>query len=164
MKEKHIALARKLAINLHMAPVPEYRGCNQFSFAILDEAREFGTTIHKLDTSIDGGDIIAERRFPIDQDIRVDELYNKTFEASVTLFKSEIAKILNGEYRLVDQSSLIDRKSSIHYRNEIDDLKKIDLSWPKEKINRHIRATLMPGFPPPYTMVDGKKIEFTGEI
>jgi len=32
---KHIKKASNLAINLHMAPLPEYRGSNQFSLAIL---------------------------------------------------------------------------------------------------------------------------------
>ena len=46
--------------------------------------------------------------------------------------------------------------------NSIDvfsnEAKIIDLNWPEEKIWRHIRATSMPGFPPPYTVVNGLKI------
>ena len=128
LKEEHIANAKKLAINLHLASLPEYRGCNQFSFAIVDDAKEFGTTLHRLDFSIDGGDIIAENRFQIKQSIRVDELYQITLEASIDLFKSEIERILQGNYSLIKQSSLSGRKSSVHYRSEINDLKKLDMN------------------------------------
>jgi methionyl-tRNA formyltransferase len=34
LKQVHIDRAQTIAVNLHMAPLPEYRGCNQFSFAI----------------------------------------------------------------------------------------------------------------------------------
>jgi len=63
---------------------------------------------------------------------------------------------------LTPQTTLeAERGSSIHFRAEIAALKSIDLSWPAEKIGRHIRATSMPGFEPPYTMVGGKKIYFS---
>ncbi|MBK8684503.1 MAG: hypothetical protein IPN26_05660 [Bacteroidetes bacterium] len=64
LNERHIQKARTLAINLHMAPLPEYRGCNQFSFAILDQYPEFGTTLHVMDERIDHGDILFEKDSP----------------------------------------------------------------------------------------------------
>jgi methionyl-tRNA formyltransferase len=57
LKAEHIQKAKNIAVNLHLAPLPEYRGCNQFSFAIMDEAKEFGATIHQIDTRIDHGDV-----------------------------------------------------------------------------------------------------------
>jgi methionyl-tRNA formyltransferase len=52
LRSQHISKARKIAVNLHLAPLPEYRGCNQFSFAIMDDAKEFGATIHEIDTGL----------------------------------------------------------------------------------------------------------------
>jgi hypothetical protein len=45
----------------------------------------------------------------------------------------------------------------------IEDLKKIDLSWNRNKIEKHIKATLMKGFEPPYFKLNGKKIYFLKE-
>ncbi|WP_038031233.1 formyltransferase family protein [Thermonema rossianum] len=161
LKKKHIQKAKQLAVNLHMAPLPEYRGCNQFSFAILDGAKEFGTTLHVMNEDIDGGDILFERRFPIPADVFVKELYQKTFEESLILFQEHIEDIIRGEYQPIAQSDRIPTHgTSIHYRNEVEQIKCINWRWPKEKIERHIRATSMPGFPPPYTYIAGKKIEF----
>lgn len=164
LREKHIAKANKLAINLHMAPLPEYRGCNQFSFAILDQKTTFGTSLHRLEAGIDSGAIIAEKRFAIPSNCWVKTLYRLTCQASKQLFEEEIGNILLGNYQLKPQKELLDsRGSSYHYRHEINAIKQVDLSWPKEKIERYIRATYFPPFEPPYCIVDGKKVYFTVE-
>lgn len=157
---KHICKAKKLSINLHMAPLPEYRGCNQFSFAIINEDSEFGTTIHRIDEGIDSGDIIFEKRFPIPKNCFVKELYDLTEKFSFELFSDKIKDIFTDNYKLIPQSKFIDRKSSIHYRKEMTTLKKIDLEWEKDKIFRYIRATSMPGFEPPFAVYKNKIIEF----
>lgn len=160
LKKKHIEKS-KLAINLHMAPLPEYRGSNQFCFAILNNDKIFGTTLHILDEGIDNGDIIAESRFNIPENCWIEDLYNLTCEKSFELFKNEIKKIINNEIKKIPQKDLIEKRgTSLHYRNEILDLKKIDLSWDKEKIERHIRATSMPNYEPPYTIIGNKKVYF----
>lgn len=158
LRQVHIDRATELALNLHMAPLPEYRGCNQFSFAILDEAREFGTTIHRLEAGIDSGAIIAEKRFPMPENCFVKELYDLTEKASVELFKEQIGSILGGGYTLTPQQDLLSKRgSSIHFRREIANIKILEPEWPKDKIFRHIRATYMPGFEPPYALIDGQK-------
>ena len=158
LKERHIAHAKRLAVNLHMAPLPEYRGCNQFSFAILDGASEFGTTIHRLEPGIDSGDLIAETRFPIAGDATARSLYQDTYEHSLALFGDAIASIIGDSYSLTTQESLVaERGTSYHFRHEINDIKVCEPSWPAERIKRHIRATWFPPFEPPYMMVDGQK-------
>ncbi len=162
LMQQHLDCANLLAINLHMAPLPEYRGCNQFSFAILDQAKEFGTTLHKMEAGIDNGAILAEKRFVIPEKCVVHELYNLTLEASKDLFANSIKSIFNGRFTPVEQKYLLkERGTSLHFRNEMAGIKQIDLSWPEEKIDRHIRATYFPPFPPPYAIVDGEKVELT---
>lgn len=161
LKRAHILKARQIAINLHMAPLPEYRGCNQFSFAILNGDKIFGTTIHKIDEGIDSGDFIAESRFPIPENCFVSDLYELTYQHSLELFKREIKNVIDGSYRSISQEELKKTRScSIHYRKDISEIKEIDLQWPSEKIERHVRATYMPGFDPPYTMISGRKFYF----
>jgi len=159
LRQKHIDKAQKIAVNLHMAPLPEYRGCNQFSFAIVDKKKEFGTTLHLMETAIDGGDILFERRFPIPPNCMVKELYDLTVQHSALLFAEALPTLIKGKYSRTTQQSLVaERGSSYHYRHEINDLKQIDLSWPKEKIERHFRATYFPPFEPPYAFINGQKV------
>ena len=164
LKEAHIAKARQIAVNLHMAPLPEYRGSNQFSFALLDQKKEFGTTLHRMDPMIDHGDILFQERFPIPDKCWVNELYQLTHDISLKLFISSLPAIISGQYQPIAQESLVAQYgTSMHYRKEMAGLKEIDLGWEQEKIERYIRATSMPGFAPSYFVVDGKKIPLIPE-
>ena len=162
LSQKHIDLAKVLSFNLHMAPLPEYRGCNQFSFAIIDGATEFGTTIHVLESGIDSGDILFESRFQITGTETVKTLHQKTTKESILLFKKSIKKILTGNFKRKPQSSFYAiRPQNFHLRNEINNIKQVDLSWEEEKIDRYVRATYFPPFQPPFAIVDGKKIDLS---
>ncbi len=164
LKKEILRKAKQIAVNLHMAPLPEYRGCNQFSFAIIDGAKEFGTTFHRMEEKIDAGDILFEKRFPIAENITVQQLYEKTLSESVKLFKENIGQIISGEFSLTPQKNLTGkRKSSFHLRSDIEKIKQIDLNWEKQKILRHFHATYFPPFPPPFAIANGKKIEITPE-
>ncbi len=147
------------SINLHMAPLPEYRGCNQFTFAILNEEHEFGTTLHYIDPGIDSGDIISEKKFKIHEDITVLELYDITEKKSIELFKEKIGQILNLKNKRIPQKELIsERGCHLYYRKDIEGIKELSLNWDKEKIYKYIRALDFPPFEPPYVKINNKKI------
>ncbi|PSK93884.1 formyltransferase family protein [Taibaiella chishuiensis] len=159
LQARHISRAGTIAVNLHLAPLPEYRGCNQFSFAIMDEVREFGVTLHEIDTRIDHGAILFESRFSVPESCWVNELYELTFVAATELFKSSLPDLMAGRYQKVPQAALLEQRgTSLHFRDEIGDLKAISLDDPEALIDKKIRATYMPGFEPPYIMVNGQKM------
>jgi methionyl-tRNA formyltransferase len=162
LRQQHIDKATQVAVNLHMAPLPEYRGSNQFSVAILEDKTEFGTTIHKIDARIDHGDILFQKRFPIPAHCWVNDLYTLTFNASINLFRQTLGHIVSGNFNGVPQQDLVSKfGTSLHYRNEMATMKVIDLTWDQQKIEQHIRATSMPGFEPPYCVINGEKVFFT---
>ncbi len=162
LKQHHIDKARQVAVNLHMAPLPEYRGSNQFSFAILEGKKEFGTTIHQMAAGVDNGDILFQKRFPIKEGWWVHDLYEQTYKSSLNLFRQTLGHIVEGKYTPVAQELLVGKYgTSMHYRREMGALKAINLKWDKEKIELHIRATSMPGFEPPFCWIDGEKMYFT---
>jgi hypothetical protein len=53
------------------------------------------------------------------------------------------------------------RAHNFHLRSEVNNIKKIDSNWPDEKIDRYVRATYFPPFPPPFTIINGNKIELS---
>lgn len=165
LQQQHIDQAAERAVNLHLAPLPEYRGCNQFSFALLDDAPVFGVTIHQIDTQIDNGDILFEKRFDISPNTWVSDLYQQAVNEGIALFKDTLPDLLHGRLVPVKQQSLLgERTTSLHYRKEMQQLKQIDLNWSAEKIAKVLRATYMPGFEPPFAWVDGRKIHLVPEI
>lgn len=127
LTQAHIDCAREMAFNLHLAPLPEYRGCNQFSFAILNEDSEFGVTLHKMDSRIDSGDIVFERRFVIPKNCFVDELVELANQKGLELFREKLSKLINGDYLLKPQDECEAIRREFHYRNEIESLKCVDL-------------------------------------
>lgn len=127
LKECHIATAKEIAFNLHLAPLPEYRGCNQFSFAIMNEDRKFGVTIHRLESGIDSGDIAFERRFIIPKDCFVDTLVSLANIYGVELFCESLPLMIKGGYELIPQSSIQATRREFHLREEIDQLKCVNL-------------------------------------
>ena len=156
---EHINKAKKASVNLHMAPLPEYRGCNQFSFSIINEESTFGTTLHLIDEGIDSGPIICERRFAIPSNIWVSDLLKLTEWHSFKMFSDFLPNLITGEFVAIDQSQLkSERGTRLYFRNDVNSLKHIEMSWDLEKICRHIRALSMPGFPGPYFIIEGKKI------
>ena len=145
-----------------MAPLPEYRGCNQFSFALIDQKTTFGTTFHKMEEGIDSGDILFERRFYINPNWNVKTLYEKTLNETIMLFKENIKAIIDGCYTFTPQQKLInERGTAFHLRSDINKIKCINLSWPKDKILRYFNATYFPPFDPPFALVNGEKIAIT---
>jgi methionyl-tRNA formyltransferase len=159
LKEEYLKKARQISVNLHMAPLPEYRGCNQFSFAIINEEKNFGTTLHAIDVGVDSGDVICERRFSIPNRVWVKELVELTETHSFEMFKEFLPKLISGDYEKKSQADLLKTQSTKFYkRNDINSIKKLDLNWGAEKLERYIRALSMPGFEGPYLIIDEKKV------
>lgn len=164
LKQDHIEKAKQIAVNLHLAPLPDYRGCNQFSFAIFNGAKNFGVTIHAIDEGVDSGDILFEHRFLIPENIWVKDLLNLSVQQGEALFKETLPQIIEGSYNRQQQVDLVaTRGVQIYKRKDIEDLKLIRLDEPKEKTFKRIRATYMPGFEAPYFLLDDKKVYITIE-
>ena len=81
-------------INLHNAPLPKYRGVRPINWALLNEEREHGVTIHKIHEGIDDGDILGRVTYPIYPEIEeVEDVYNKALEYGWLLFKDVASKL-----------------------------------------------------------------------
>ena len=52
-------------INCHAGALPFYRGRNILNWALINDEKEFGITVHYIDEGIDTGDIILQRLYKI---------------------------------------------------------------------------------------------------
>lgn len=164
LKARHLAKARKEAVNLHLAPLPEYRGCNQFSLAVLNDDRTFGVTLHRMDEGADSGDILFESRFPLESGLWVSDVVELANAKGEALFEASLPSLVAGDYTAIPQSTLVaERGTRLCLRKEIDAMKVVDLDWSADRIARTVRATSMPGFPPPYAVVDGVHLNLVAE-
>lgn len=83
-------------INFHGGPLPEYRGSSNHIFAILNEEKKFGPTLHFIDEGIDTGNIITTKMFEISEDDTGYTLFQKTLNLGKELFYDLIKKIALG--------------------------------------------------------------------
>ena len=142
-----------------MAPLPEYRGCNQFSHAILNNEKQFGATIHEMSRKIDSGKIFYERRFYIPENIFVDQLYDLTKKYSYDIFHQSILDIVDGQINTIKGVSTLGRSENYYSRESIKHYKIIDSKWDLQKQLNVFRAFFFPPFKLPLLKVDDKLIQ-----
>lgn len=83
-------------INLHPSLLPAFKGRDAIGQALDYGVKVFGVSIHWVDSSLDGGRIIAQRAFAYEGSDR-GELERKIHEAEYPLYVETIGKILNKE-------------------------------------------------------------------
>ena len=139
------------AVNFHPGPV-EYPGSGCLNWALYNNADTYGATAHIMDEKIDNGAIIECRRFPILEDDNVTTLLAR---AHLTTFNL-LVDITTGLAR--DGKTFLDYKleasqsekwaGKAKKMSEIDKLQVVSPSSTKEELERVIRATYTPDFPP----------------
>ena len=80
------------AYNFHPGP-PEYPGWQPLSFALYQQAKTFGVTLHHMESSVDSGAIVAVERFDIAPDADRTSLSIATFSAALHLFWAQAPRL-----------------------------------------------------------------------
>lgn len=77
-KEELINIPRLDCINVHNAPLPNYRGMLPNFWQLYHGEKSSGITVHKIDKGIDTGDIIRQDFIPIEDHETLNDLIIKT--------------------------------------------------------------------------------------
>lgn len=146
-------------INFHPAPLPEYRGVGGYNFAILDDLKYWGVSVHYIDENIDTGKIIETVHFPIEKNISAIELENKSQKYLLELFKKIIINFQNG----IITDGFEQSEGKYINKQELEDTKKIDINDKIENIDKKIRAFWFPPYTGAYIEIKGKKYTLLNE-
>ena len=73
-------LDRYTVLNVHLAPLPKYRGRHPMHAALINGETEFGFTVHKMNADFDAGAIYWQKKFPIKTGMSVEELRSALME------------------------------------------------------------------------------------
>ena len=65
-------------VNVHPSLLPKYRGGNPYSAVIMNNENESGVTLHVMDEGFDTGDILLQKKFPLNTNETMGTLFNKT--------------------------------------------------------------------------------------
>jgi methionyl-tRNA formyltransferase len=154
LKAPLLQIPQKGCVNLHFAPLPKYRGCFPVSWAIINDEKQFGVTIHFMEAGVDSGDIIAQTMFEIKDSFSGIDLYRKCTENGLELFKKTFPLMKSGEVSRQKQ----DNSQATSYSREIPYNRTIDWSWKARKVHNFIRALYFPPFDSAMTFLMGKKV------
>ncbi len=91
-------------LNVHPSLLPLYRGPSPLEYQILQDEKEFGVTIIKLDSECDHGPIIAQREISFTETPSKEELGQKGFAEGGKLIAQYIGPYLSGVLPTLEQN------------------------------------------------------------
>ena len=92
-------------INVHSSLLPKYRGANPIFWAIRNGEKEFGITAHYLNERIDEGDIILQKKIPIEDYHTIVDCKKIFFKEGVSLLKKVINMFSKGRVEAFPQDN-----------------------------------------------------------
>jgi methionyl-tRNA formyltransferase len=123
--KKLLELPRVGVLNLHPAYLPYNKGWHTPSWSILEETPA-GATLHFMNTEIDSGDIVHQKKIDVQPSDTANSLYRKLKKLEFEVFKEIWPQIEQGDCPRYGQAN---DRGTIHFREELLDplLQKIDL-------------------------------------
>lgn len=138
-----LASARLGALNFHPSLLPRHRGCFSAPWAIIEGDRETGLTCHRMTEQVDAGDAIDRETVVIDSSDTGMSLYYKLVDATLRVFD----RVLSLGTSVGEGGSPQQGVGSYHSR-QVPYGGVIDPKWPRDRIDRFIRALYFPPYPP----------------
>jgi len=130
------------SINCHAGKLPFYRGRNILNWALINDEKEFGITVHHIDTGIDTGDIISQQTYPIRDSDTYRTLLERSYTYCADLLHESIKKIQDGTDTRIRQSEIHPVGFYCGMRGEGDEI--IDWNQSSRHLFNFIRAVCDP--------------------
>ncbi len=154
-KTEMINLPPYKTINCHAGKLPFYRGRNILNWALINDEKEFGITVHYLDEGIDTGDIILQKTYPITDKDDYSTLLQRAYTGCADVLYQAIKMIQKNDVRRIRQSDIDPVGLYCGMRRAGDEI--IDWNQSSREIFNFIRALCTPG-PQAASWIYGKKI------
>ena len=130
-------------INCHAGELPFYRGRNILNWALINDAKEFGVTVHYVDEGIDTGDIIMQVVEPITDRDDYSTLLERAIELCADLLFRAILEIADGTAKLIEQSTK--HPVGFYCGRRVEGDEWIDWNWSSRRIFNFVRSITTPG-------------------
>lgn len=155
-KVKTIRIPKIGVINCHAGKLPFYRGRNVINWALINDEKDFGVTVHFVDEGIDTGDIILQKVFPISDSDDYKSLLNLAYKECSTLLYEAVQLIINDNYERIKQKNIHPIGFYCGGRQIGDEI--IDWNQSSREIFNFIRAICQPG-PMGRSFINGNEIK-----
>jgi len=139
-------------LNVHASLLPRYRGAAPIHRAIEAGETETGVTVFRIDDGVDTGEIITQKKTPIDGMETTPELYQRLSALGAAALIEAIDALENGNIVSVKQDHAAATAAPKLRKEE----GRVDWRLPVEAVFNKIRAHIP--FPGSYFFLDGKRI------
>jgi methionyl-tRNA formyltransferase len=144
-------------INSHFSILPEWRGADPITFAILSGQRMTGVSLMMLVEKMDEGPLVGYGEQPLDGTETTPELTEKLIKLSYALLQHDIPRIFSGEAKGTPQS--ITGRDVSYSRKLTKDDGILEFTKPAEQLEREVRAFIE--WPRSRTILAGKDVIVT---
>lgn len=136
-------LPKLKTINCHAGKLPYYRGRNILNWALINDEKEFGITVHFMDEGIDTGDIILQKVYPITDTDNYRTLLERAYTGCADTLYEAIKMIQVGNVNPIKQDSIDRVGMYCGMRQPGDEI----ISWnsTSREIFNFVRALCEPG-------------------
>lgn len=159
LEEPLLARAKKMGVNYHYGPLPEYAGLNAPSWAVAERAEQYAITWHRIGERVDGGNILGSVAVPIENDETALSLGLKCDDAALASFGSLIDQLTGGVVQERPQDLTKRRYFSKSSQFAADGV--VDWNVDAEAIAARVRATDHGPFSSPLVW---PKVTLNGEL
>jgi methionyl-tRNA formyltransferase/L-amino acid N-acyltransferase YncA len=152
-----LSASRLGGLNIHAALLPHNRGCNPTQWAIIHHEYETGVTLHEIDSGLDTGPIIDQRKVPIFFEDTWLDVRDRLEQATDALLSDNLSAILSENWSAKSQ---LHRQASVGRRRTPEDGR---FTWSESVVDIHnkIRALVLPLPPAHYYTLDDERVEIS---
>ena len=151
-----INLPAQKTINCHAGKLPFYRGRNILNWALINDEKEFGITVHYVNEGIDTGDIIIQHCYQITDEDNYATLLKRAYEGCSANLYDAIKTIQRNDVMPIAQNTIHPIGLYCTARKEGDE--RLDWNQYSRDIFNFVRAICRPG-PEARTFLGGKEIK-----
>jgi methionyl-tRNA formyltransferase len=126
-------------VNVHYAPLPEYRGRANVNWAIINGERDAGISIHVLAAGLDAGNILYQQRVPIGPADTVTDLYERLNAIQARVLGETVKKYIAGY-----EGAAQDNSAATYGCGRVPEDGEIDWSGSTQQIYALVRALTRP--------------------
>ncbi len=155
-RDELINLTPYKIINCHAGKLPFYRGRNILNWALINDEKEFGITIHYVDEGIDTGDIILQRCYPITDNDDYSTLLERAYEGCATNLYAAVKALQSDNVKPIVQKTIHPMGFYCSARKEGDEW--LDWNQKSRDVFNFVRAICRPG-PEARTFLEDKEIK-----
>ena len=139
-------------VNVHYAPLPQYRGRANVNWAIINGEPEAAITIHTMAPGLDSGNILYQERIAIGPDDTAGDLYRELNRIQASVLDATVARHISG-YEGEPQAE----SQATYGCTRVPDDGEIDWHTSTKQIYALVRA-LGPPYPGAYTFLEGQRM------